>query len=105
WISILGQNLGQTETASGANTLTLGGASVTVCGTAAVLNYNSGPVTTNGSTGWQINALVPDGVAGQASCPVVVTVGAHASPPVNVATAAGIMELFQFRTSAGTLPI
>ena len=105
WISILGQNLGQFETASSANTLALGGAGATVCGTAAVLNYNSGPITANGSTGWQINALVPDGVAGQTSCPVVVTVGAQVSPPVNVAIAGGIMELFQFTTSAGTLPI
>jgi uncharacterized protein (TIGR03437 family) len=105
WISILGQNLGQFETASSADTLTLGGASVSVCGIIAVLNYNSGPVTTNGSTGWQINALVPDGVAGQTSCSVVVTVGAQASPPVNVAIASGVLELFQFTTSAGTLPI
>jgi uncharacterized protein (TIGR03437 family) len=105
WISILGQNLGQLEAASSANTLTLGAASVTVCGITAILNYNSGPVTTNGSTGWQINALVPDGVAGQTSCPVVVSVVAQASPPVNVAIAGGIMELFQFTTSAGTLPV
>jgi len=105
WISLLGQNLGQGEAASSSNTLTLGGASVTVCGIPAVLNYNSGPITTNGSTGWQINALVPDGVAGQTLCPVVVTLGAQASPPVNVAIAGGIVELFQFTTSAGTLPI
>lgn len=105
WISILGQNLGQTETASSTNTLTLGGASVSVCGIAAILNYNSGPVTTNGSTGWQINALVPDGVAGQTSCPVVASVGGQASSPVTVAIASGIMELFQFTTSVGTLPI
>lgn len=105
WISIIGQNLGELEAASSANTLTLGGASVTVCGTAAVMNYNSGPVTTNGSTRWQIYALLPDGVAGQPSCPVVVTVGAQSSPPVNIAIASGIMELFQFTTSAGTLPI
>ncbi|HKV39162.1 MAG TPA: hypothetical protein VJX67_08110, partial [Blastocatellia bacterium] len=105
WISILGQNLGELEEASSANTTTLGGASVTVCGISAILNYNSGPVTTNGSTGWQINALMPDGVAGVTSCPVVVTVGAQASPQVNVSIAGGIVELFQFTTSAGTLPI
>jgi uncharacterized protein (TIGR03437 family) len=105
WISILGQNLGQLEAASSANTVALGGASVTVCGTPAVLNYNSGSVTANGSTGWQINALLPDGVAGPTSCPVVVTVGTQASLPVSVAIAGGIMELFQFATSAGTLPI
>jgi uncharacterized protein (TIGR03437 family) len=69
------------------------------------MNYNSGPMTTNGSTGWQINALLPDGVAGETSCPVVVTVGAQLSPPGNIAIASGIMELFQFTTSAGTLPI
>ena len=105
WISIIGQNLGQLETASGANTLTLGGASVMICGTPAVLNYNSGPVTRNGATGWQINALVPDGVAGQTSCPVVVTVSTQASPPVNVAIASGVLELFPFTTSGGSLPI
>jgi uncharacterized protein (TIGR03437 family) len=105
WISILGQNLGQTSTASSANTLTLGGASVSVCRIAAVLNYNSGPVTANGSTSWQINALVPDGVAEQTSCAVVVTVGSQASAPINVAIAGGILELFQFTTAAGKLPI
>jgi hypothetical protein len=42
---------------------------LTVCGITAVLNYNSGPVTSNGSTSWQINALVPDGVAGQRRVP------------------------------------
>lgn len=62
-------------------------------------------MTTNGSTGWQINALVPDGVAGQTLCPVIVTVGGLASQSVSVAIASGIMELFQLASSAGTLPI
>jgi uncharacterized protein (TIGR03437 family) len=104
WISILGQNLGQAETAASVNTVTLGWASVSVCGMPAVLSYNSGPINTNGSTSWQINALLPDGVAGQASCPMVVTVGGQASRPVSVAITSGIMEVFRFTSSAGTLP-
>jgi uncharacterized protein (TIGR03437 family) len=105
WISIFGQNLGQAATWSSANTVTLGGASVSVCGLPAVLSYNSGPVTTNGSTSWQLNALVPDGVAGQTSCLVVVTVAGLASQPASVAIAGGVIELFGFTSSAGPLPI
>ena len=105
WISILGQNLGKTATATSANTVTLGGASVSVCGLPAALSYNSGAVTNNGSTSWQLNALLPDGVAGQTSCPVVVTVAGLASQPASVAIASSVMELFEFVSSAGTLPI
>ena len=41
WISILGQNLGQAETAASVNTVTLGWASVSVCGMPAVLQFRS----------------------------------------------------------------
>ena len=85
--------------------MTVGGAGVSVCGMAAVLSYNSGALTANGSTNWQINALIPDGVAGQSSCPVVVTVGGQESQAAGVAIKSGVMELFQFASSAGTLPI
>jgi uncharacterized protein (TIGR03437 family) len=105
WISIFGQNFGQSATATAANTFTLGGASVSVCGIAATLSYNSGPVTTNGSTTWQLNALMPAGVAGQTSCPVIVTVTNQSSQPASVAIASDVMELFLFTSSAGSLPI
>jgi len=111
WISILGQNLGQTATAAFANTYTLGRASVFICGISTILSYNSGPVTTNGSTSWQLNALMPAGVAGRTSCPVTVTVTdqsftqGQTSQPASVAIASGVMELFQFTSSAGSLPI
>lgn len=105
WISVFGQYLGQAATWSSANTVTLGGASVSICGLPAVLSYNSGPVTTNGSTSWQLNALVPDGVAGQTSCLVVVTAAGLASQPASVAIAGGVIELFGFTSSAGPLPI
>jgi len=105
WISIFGQNLGEAAAWNSANTVTLGGARVSVCGVAAALSYNSGPVTSNGSTGWQLNALVPDGAAGQTSCPVVATVAGLASQPTTVVIASGVMELFGFTSSAGPLPI
>jgi uncharacterized protein (TIGR03437 family) len=105
WISILGQNLGQAATPTAANTFTLGGAGVSVCGIAAALSYNSGPVTTNGSMSWQLNALVPDGASGQTSCSVVVTVAGQSSQPASVTIASGVMELFGFASAAGPLPI
>lgn len=105
WISILGQNLGQAATAATAGATMLGGASVSVCGLAAVLSYNSGSVASNGTTAWQLNALLPDGIAGQTSCPVVVSVDGQASQPVGVTVTSGILEIFQFTSSAGPLPI
>lgn len=105
WISISGKNLGRAGTAPDTTTLRLGGASVSICAVAAVLSYNSGPVTANGSTGWQINALVPDGIGGQKSCSVVVIVDGLASQPATVAIQSGVMELFGFPSSAGPLPI
>jgi len=62
-------------------------------------------VVTNGVTGWQLNALTPDAVAAQTSCAVVVTVDGQASTPVTVSIASGIMELFSFTSSAGSLPL
>jgi uncharacterized protein (TIGR03437 family) len=80
-------------------------ASVTVCGIPAAVSYNSGPVVSNGATGWQLNALTPDGVAGQTTCPVVVTVDGQASTPVTVNIASEILELFSFASSGGSLPL
>ena len=105
WFTIFGQNLGSAAQSTAPNTFTLGGASVSVCGTPAAISYNSGPVVTNGVTGWQLNALTPDAVAGQTSCAVVVTVDGQASLPVTVSVASGIMELFNFTSSAGSLPV
>jgi len=105
WISILGQNLGGAETATAANTRALGGAAVSVCGIPAILSYNSGPVAANDSTGWQINALIPDEVKGQSTCPVVVTVDGQPAPAVYVAIVAGILEIFQFSASGRLLPV
>ena len=96
WFTIFGQNLGSAGQWSSPNTLTLGGAAVSVCGTPAAISYNSGP---------QINALTPDGVAGQTSCPIVVTVNGLASQAVKVNIAAGVMELFGFTSMVGALPI
>ena len=105
WFTITGQNLGSAAQWTSPNTVTLGDASVSVCGVPAVLSYNSGPVVTNGTAGWQLNALVPAGVAGQSSCPVIVTVDGVASPPVNASIKAGIMESFVFTSASGALPI
>ena len=105
WFAIFGQNLGSAAKWTAPDTLTLGGANVSVCGIPAALSYNSGPVVTNGMTSWQINALTPDALAGQTTCPVVVTVDGQASPAVIVDIASGIMELFGFPPAAGTLPV
>ncbi len=105
WFSIFGQNLGAAGQWAEANTTALGGAEVSVCGLSALMSYNSGPITNNGATGWQINALTPEGVAGQKSCPVLVTVSGVAAPPATVTIASGIAELFSFTSQAGVLPI
>jgi uncharacterized protein (TIGR03437 family) len=104
WFTIFGQNLGSAAQWTIPNTFTLGGAGVSVCGKPAEISYNSGPVVTNGVSTWQLNALTPDAVAGQTSCPVVVTVDGQASPSVTVSIASGIMELFSSTSSAGSLP-
>jgi len=62
-------------------------------------------LTTNGVVGWQINALMPDAVAGQKSCSIVVTVNGTASEPATVTVASGVMELFGFTSQSSTLPI
>ncbi len=105
WFTIFGQNLGSAAHWTGPNTFSLGGAGVTVCGMPAAISYNSGPVTSNGATGWQLNALTPDGVAGQTTCPVVVTVDGEDSKPVTVKIASGILELFSAASSGGSLPL
>ena len=105
WFTVFGQNLGVAGQWADANATTLGGAEVSVCGMPAVISYNSGPLTANGATGWQVNALTPDGVAGRTSCPVVVTVGGVATPPATVTIASGIAELFAFTSQVGALPI
>jgi uncharacterized protein (TIGR03437 family) len=105
WFTIFGQNLGNAGEWTSSSTLTVGGAAVWVCGIPAVLSYNSGPIITNGSATWQLNALVPDSVAGQSSCPVIVTVNGVTSQAATATIKAGIMELFTFASTAGTLPI
>jgi uncharacterized protein (TIGR03437 family) len=105
WFTIFGQNLGNAAQWTNANTLTLGGASVAVCGLPAAVSYNSGPVVSNGMTGWQLNALTPESIAGQTSCPVVVTVDGQASTPVTADIASGILELFISASAGGPLPV
>jgi uncharacterized protein (TIGR03437 family) len=105
WFTIFGQNLGNAGQWTSSSTLTVGGAAVSVCGIPAVVSYNSGPIITNGSATWQLNALVPDGVAGQSSCPVIVTVNGVTSQGAAATIKGGIMELFTFASPAGTLPI
>lgn len=104
WFTIFGQNLGKAGQWSGANTVALGGASVSVCGLPAVISYNSGMAVTNGVAQWQLNALMPDGISASV-CPVVVTVDGVASLPVSANVAPGILELFGFTSAAGPLPV
>jgi uncharacterized protein (TIGR03437 family) len=105
WFTIFGNNLGGAAEAASVSTTLLGGATVSVCGLPAFINYNSGLLVTNGTAGWLLDALMPDEVAGKTSCPVVVTVNGQAAPTVTVSIASGIMELFAFSSSAGMLPI
>jgi uncharacterized protein (TIGR03437 family) len=106
WITIFGFDLGNYEEWSSANTVSLGGASVAVCNIPAIMSYNSGPARTpDGSTRWQINALLPDGVAGRTSCGVVVNVNGVATPPTTIQIAPGKMNLFVSQSAAGQLPI
>ncbi len=71
----------------------------------AAISYNSGPILANGTAMWQLNTLMPDGVSGQSSCPLIVSVNGQQSQPATVTVKAGIMELFGFTSSAGALPI
>jgi uncharacterized protein (TIGR03437 family) len=106
WFSVFGRNLGGYGQWTTLNTFTLGGASITVCGSPAVIAYNSGPVRgSDGTERWQLNALLPDVVAGHTSCPVIVTVNGQVTQPSTISIATGIMELFAFSTAAGLLPI
>jgi uncharacterized protein (TIGR03437 family) len=105
WLTLFGQNFGSAAQWTSSDTRTLGGAAVSVCGLQAAISYNSGPLSVNGLVVWQLNVLMPDGVAGQTSCPVAVTVGGQTSPVVKVNVAPGVMELFGFTSAAGPLPI
>jgi len=97
WFSVLGANLGTQAAASQADMFQLGGASITVCGFPAILNYNSGPIQSgSGASSWQINALVPGGVSTHDSCPVVVTVNGQQTPSYSVTIADESLALFQF---------
>ena len=97
WLSVFGNNLGTQESAQTASTTTLGGATVSVCGTLAVLNYNSGA--------GQINALMPSGSAGRATCPMVVTVNGTRSPTMTVSISSQALGIFQFTSGALRLPV
>jgi len=105
WLSVFGQNLGDAGHWTNPNTFILGGASVSICGQTAVLSLNSGPLATNGTTQWQINALIPDGILPQVGCPVVVSVNGLNSPPAYTNITPGTLELFGFNSGAGRLPV
>jgi uncharacterized protein (TIGR03437 family) len=91
--TVFGSNLGTKETAS---STTLGGAGVTVCGTAATLSAN---------TGTTINGVIPASVSADTTCPVVVTVGGKSSPAFNVAIGQQALGIFQFASGGATLPV
>ncbi len=105
WFTIFGENLGSAGTWTSENTVKLGGATVSVCSLPAVISYNSGPIIADGTVRWQLNILMPDGVAGKTSCPITVTVEDQPSATATVNIASGIMELFGFNSAAGRLPI
>ena len=105
WISIYGDNLGVAGTWSSATSTVTGGASVSICGLPAVIDYNSGPITVGGQALWQLNALIPDGAAGQQSCAVTVTVSGLTPAPATITIAPGILDLFSFTEVSGQLPV
>ena len=96
FFTLAGTNLGTAETPKAGST-TAGGATVTFCGTAAVLPFNSGAGT--------INGLTPDSIKGQTSCPVVVTVGGKSSPTFTLPISAQALGIFQFASGGVLLPV
>jgi uncharacterized protein (TIGR03437 family) len=106
WFTIYGKNLGDAAVWTGdPNTLSLGGASVTVCGLKAVLAYNSGLIALGGDSLWQINALMPDAVP-QGACPVIVTVNGETAASAMATIAGGVLTLFTFAgATSGVLPV
>jgi uncharacterized protein (TIGR03437 family) len=97
WFTVTGTNLGAKEAFNSDSPLVLGGATVRVCNIPAVLHYNSGE--------GQINALMPEGVAGQARCPVIVTVNGRGTEPYLITIAASALGIFQFRHETLILPV
>ena len=92
--SLFGKNLGTAESARAwPLPRKLGGAKVTVCGVDAPLFVNTGPMsrTEGGGQLWQINGVVPNAVAGQSSCEVVVAV--DQKPPMAVLVAKSTVKL------------
>ena len=92
--SVFGSNFGTQASGSGT---TLGGATVTVCGTPAPLSFNSGAGL--------INGLIPAAVAGQSTCPVVVTAGGKSSPAFPIAIGQQALGIFQFSIGGQQLPV
>lgn len=105
WFTIFGYYLGNAGQWTNANTFSLGGTSITICGTPAAISYNSGPVNSSSSVAWQLNALVPDSVAGQSSCAVTATVNGQLSAPANVSITKGNMEIFPFSVAGVSAPV
>ena len=96
WFTVFGDNLG--AAGRDGSTTSLGGASLTVCGIPAVINFNSGQ--------GQLNSLVPSGTPlGQ--CPVVATVNGRFSAPSNLTISAQAPGVFRFviRASGLSLPV
>jgi uncharacterized protein (TIGR03437 family) len=97
FFSVFGSNLGVVESAQSSSTTALGGATLSVCGTPVILNYNSGD--------GQINALMPAETAGHATCPVVATVNGVRSPTFTVKINPQALGIFQFSLAGGQLPV
>jgi len=106
WFSVFGQNLGLAGAWGNSSSVVVGASTVSVCGSLAIVSFNSGPLQTAGGTVWQVNALMPDAAAGQTSCPVVVTANGIVSQPAIIQVSGGVMELFSFAPAPGlSLPL
>ena len=82
WATIFGSGLGTQGYSTLDDPYHAGGASVTVCFSKAVVNYNSGRRTDADD---QINFLVPEGFSPGQVCPVTVTTaGGTSTPPFNI---------------------
>ena len=91
--SVFGNNLGTSQTAAGT---TVGGATVSVCGTSATLSFNNGAL---------INGLIP-ALSGQTQCPVVVTAGGKTSAAFIITLQPQqALGIFQFVSGSSQLPV
>lgn len=100
--SVFGQRLGRCGEPSRDAAYELGGLGITVCDLPARL-YAC--IRTDATETYQVNFLVPSGIAGQAQCAIKAKIDGVDSNTLVVAVASQRLGLFQFRAGDTLLPI